>query len=129
MILYVEDNQTNQRLFQKLMSRWNIPLMICSTAEEGYEAILCHQPELIFMDVHLRSRITGLDLVKKLRTEGLETPIIVTTAFSMLASREQAMEVGCDDYLTKPYSIDELRRVIGEYIPDATLHIQVGKGH
>jgi CheY-like chemotaxis protein len=119
-VIYVEDNENNQRLMERFLSKYGMTIKCYPTAEEGFEAILEQQPELIFVDVHLKTRATGLDLVGWLRERGITTPIIVVTCFNMLADRRRALDAGCNGYLSKPYTMQELYDVVEKLAPAMT---------
>lgn len=80
------------------------------TAMDGETAYKLHQtehPDLIVLDLML-PRIGGLELCRKLRTEGVQTPILMLTARSDEADRVLGLDLGADDYVTKPFSVAEL---------------------
>lgn len=116
MIIYVEDNLNNQRLMQRMLSKRNIDCEVYDTAEDGYKAILEKNPELIFVDLHLKTRANGLDLVHWLREANIQTPIIIVTVFNMIADRKRALEEGCNDYISKPYNMEELFKIVDRYL-------------
>ena len=116
MIIYVEDNINNQRLLQKMLSKYDLEVEVADNPYDGYDLIMEHQPEMIFVDVHLKTRDTGLDLVRWLREAGVSVPIVVVTCFNMLADRERALNAGCNDYVSKPYTQADMRRVLEKHI-------------
>ena len=117
MIVYVEDNINNQRLFTRMLEKYDLQIACVDTIDLGYDLIMASEPDLIFVDVHLRTRKTGLDLIYQLRQEGLETPIIVVTAFNMLADRKRALKMGCNGHLYKPYNMQDLHKIVNQFIP------------
>src|SRR5574341_2148963 len=116
-IIYVEDNLNNQRLFARMLASYDVDIEFHDDIEKGYRAIVRQKPDLIFLDVHLKSRNSGLDLAKKLRETGITIPIVIVTAFPAPGGKKQAMEFGCDDYLGKPYSLKELCTIIDRFLP------------
>ena len=114
-IVYVEDNANNQRLLCRMLSKRNIEVELCDNAEDGYMAIHTHQPDLIFMDVHLKTKTSGLDLVRQLRHDGVNTPIILVTIFNMMADKKRALEAGCNDFLMKPFEMAQLLTLVDQY--------------
>jgi DNA-binding response OmpR family regulator len=74
----------------------------------GYEAATSGRYDLIVLDVMLPGR-DGLDIVRTLRIERLTTPVLMLTARSTEIDRVLGLELGADDYLTKPFSIPELQ--------------------
>lgn len=87
--------------------------------EKGYEVVLAHDGEtafeltqkkvfdLIVMDI-IMPKINGLDLCKKLRGVGIQTPVIMLTALSLTSDKIKGFDSGTDDYLVKPFDFEEL---------------------
>jgi DNA-binding response OmpR family regulator len=116
MIIYIEDNINNQRLVQRMLSKRNLEVEIYADPESGYEAVLEKKPQLILLDIHLKARITGVDVLRRIRAEGIDTPIVVLTAFQMLADRQHALEAGANDFLPKPFTIQQFLTVVDKYV-------------
>lgn len=116
MVIYVEDNPNNQRLMQRMLSKRDLVVDVYDNVEEAYDAIIRDKPELIFVDLHLKTRKNGMDLVHMLRESNVETPIIIVTIFNMIADRKRALEEGCNDYLSKPYAMSDLLRIVDQYL-------------
>lgn len=119
MIIYIEDNLNNQRLLKRLLSKHDIQVDTYSTTREGFQAIVQDRPQLIFVDLHLKERHNGLDIVRWVRDAGIETPIVIVTVFNMIADRKRALEQGCNDYLSKPYSASELYQIVERWYQPA----------
>ena len=80
------------------------------TATDGEGAYLVHrreQPDLIVLDLML-PRMSGLELCRKLRSEEDQVPVLILTARSEEADRVRGLDLGADDYVTKPFSVAEL---------------------
>ena len=80
------------------------------TATDGETAYVLHQneqPDLIVLDLML-PRMSGLELCRKLRTEDVQVPVLMLTARSEEADRVRGLDLGGDDYVTKPFSVPEL---------------------
>jgi DNA-binding response OmpR family regulator len=73
----------------------------------GLEQIRKHDPHLIILDLML-PRLSGYELCRKLRAEGVNTPILMLTARGEEADRVLGLDLGADDYVTKPFSVREL---------------------
>lgn len=115
-VIYVEDNANNQKLLERILSKRQIEVICFENPHEAIPAILEQKPDMLFVDIHLKARQTGLDVVKQVREAGLTMPIIVLTAFAMMADREHAQHAGCDAYLNKPYSMTDLLSVVDRFI-------------
>lgn len=105
-ILAVEDDAPVRNLIVTTLKAHNYNYL---TAENGQSAILqvtSHNPEVMLLDLGLPD-MDGVDLIKKIRTWS-EMPIIVVSARQDEADKISALDAGADDYLTKPFSVDEL---------------------
>jgi DNA-binding response OmpR family regulator len=75
--------------------------------EEGLNIVSTAKPDIILLDVML-PLMSGIDVCRTLRSKGVETPIIMLTARSQEIDKVVGLEIGADDYVTKPFSIKEL---------------------
>ncbi len=80
---------------------------IASDGQEGLDLAQASRPDLILLDVML-PKMSGLDVCRSLRSLGADMPIIMLTARSQEVDTVVGLEVGADDYVTKPFSIKEL---------------------
>ncbi len=80
---------------------------VARDGKEGLEKASHEKPDIILLDVML-PLMSGLDVCRTLRTRGIETPILMLTARSEETDKVVGLEVGADDYVTKPFSIKEL---------------------
>ncbi|SNC60512.1 two-component system, OmpR family, response regulator [Marinobacter sp. es.048] len=76
--------------------------------QQALNALLNDSFDLAILDLTL-PRVDGLDIVKKVRKQGIETPVIILTARGELDEKLQGLNAGADDYLTKPFAMAELR--------------------
>ncbi len=114
-ILYVEDNPANLSLVQRVARIGNhnvISYMNGTSALENFER---DNPDLVLMDIQLPGSLTGLDVVRRLRARGYQTPIIAVTAYAMVGDRERCLEAGCDDYMAKPLPVADLIAMFNRY--------------
>jgi len=74
---------------------------------QGYKMILSKKPDLVLLDIML-PELNGLEVCKRLRSESNQTPIIMLTAKSTETDKVVGLELGADDYVTKPFSVLEL---------------------
>jgi DNA-binding response OmpR family regulator len=127
-ILIVEDEPT---MLMGLRDNLEIEGYDVDTAEDGkigLEKILKDEHHLVLLDVML-PEISGFDVCKKARNQGIETPIILLTAKGEEIDKVLGLELGADDYITKPFSLRELlarikailRRAAKESKPDSPL--------
>ena len=106
MVLVVEDDKLIQNLMTTTLSIHNYRYLTASNASDALLQITSHNPDVIFLDLGLPD-MDGVDLIRKIRTWSV-TPIIVISARSEDTDKIEALDAGADDYLTKPFSVDEL---------------------
>lgn len=90
----------------------------CSFSELGQEAInsfIRESPDLILMDIRMPV-MDGIQATEKIRTISLTVPIIAVTAYAFYTEQQQAIQVGCNAVISKPYSLERLRETIESYI-------------
>ena len=80
---------------------------VARDGKEGLAKASTEKPDIILLDVMLPV-MSGIDVCRTLRTRGIETPILMLTARSQETDKVVGLEVGADDYVTKPFSIKEL---------------------
>jgi DNA-binding response OmpR family regulator len=107
-ILLVDDEQPIQTLLSFPLQRDGYEVVV---AADGREALLRYDeqpPDLVVLDVML-PRMDGLEVCKRLRAKGSTVPIIMLTARSEEIDKVLGLELGADDYITKPFSMREFR--------------------
>ena len=106
LILIVEDDAPIRNLITTTLKAHEYKYL---TAQNGENAIMqasSHNPDIVLLDLGLPD-IDGIEVIKKIRTWS-ETPIIVISARSEDNDKIEALDAGADDYLTKPFSVEEL---------------------
>ncbi len=106
-ILLVEDEIFLANLTIKQLKKQNISVDSTYDGLLAYEMIAENSYDLIILDIMLPG-MNGLDLLAKLRGEGNSVPVIMTSALSQIEDKIKALELGADDYMTKPYDAFEL---------------------
>ncbi len=104
-ILIVEDDPTMQRVLRDNFEFSGYVVRTASDGRKGLDAALNWKPDLILLDIML-PEINGFDLCRRLRKDGLAIPIIMLTAKNQESDIVLGLNVGADDYVTKPFSID-----------------------
>ncbi|MBD2017559.1 response regulator [Microcoleus sp. FACHB-53] len=108
-ILLVEDNEMNRDMLSRRLQRKGHEVLIALDGIQGIELAQAQQPDLILMDMSLPV-MDGWQATQQLKaapeTRGI--PIIALTAHAMAGDREKCLEVGCDDYDTKPVEFSRL---------------------
>ena len=106
-LLLVEDNVQLNKALSTLLKRNSY---LVDSASDGEEALLClkeYQYDVIILDIML-PKIDGLEVLRRVRRNNIQTPIILLTARSTIEDKIIGLDLGADDYLPKPFSTDEL---------------------
>ena len=108
-ILLVEDNDMNRDMLSRRLVRNGYEVFIAVDGLQGADMALSKRPDLILMDMSLPV-IDGWEATRRIKANDAtrHIPVIALTAHAMAGDREKAMEVGCDDYDTKPVEISRL---------------------
>ncbi len=115
-VLVAEDSKSNKILVEKILQLYGLEVVTVDNGKEAMEKTLQASFDLILMDIQMPG-LNGLEATKKLREEGITTPIVALTAYAMPKDRANCIAAGCDDYISKPIDQDELRRVLSKYVP------------
>lgn len=105
-VLIIDDELAIQRLLQTSLEARGYRVFTAATGYTGVVAAADHQPDLIILDLGLPD-IDGIHVLKELR-EWSQTPVVVLTVRSDEQQKIDALDLGADDYLTKPFSTGEL---------------------
>ncbi|MDV6377558.1 response regulator transcription factor [Sporosarcina sp. GW1-11] len=106
-ILIVEDEQSIQKLLKFTLEQANYLTVLASDGEQAIQLVLDETPDLIILDLML-PKIDGIEVCKMLRKQDIETPIIMLTAKGEEMDKIIGLEMGADDYMTKPFSPREV---------------------
>ncbi len=105
-LLVVEDDKAVRNLITTTLQTQGYAFQTADTGEGAILAAVSYQPDVIILDLGLPD-MDGVEIIKKVRT-WTNHPIIVVSARSEDSDKIEALDAGADDYLTKPFSVDEL---------------------
>jgi DNA-binding response OmpR family regulator len=106
-VLAIEDDPAILRGLSDNLSFEGYEVITAMDGETGYNLQRERKPDLIVLDLML-PRMSGFEFCRKLRGEGIQTPILMLTARSEEPDRVLGLDLGADDYVTKPFSVREL---------------------
>lgn len=106
-ILVVDDESSIATLLQYNLEQAGFIVETASDGQEGYDAVLEKKPDLIILDLML-PKMDGMEVCKALRLQKINTPIIMLTAKDDEFDKVLGLELGADDYMTKPFSPREV---------------------
>ncbi len=116
-VLLVENDQYSSdvtRMFLKKICA----IDVANTGEEAIEMAEENDYKIILMDINLGTGISGIEATKSLRSikKYRQKPIIALTAFAMQGDKEEFIQSGCNDYLSKPFTKNSLQNVVNKYL-------------
>ena len=110
-ILVVEDEKHLNRIISEAVEDEGYSVDSCYNGLEALEYLECADYDVIILDI-MMPKMNGLELVRRLRSEGNNTPVLFLTARDAVADRVEGLESGGDYYLTKPFDFQELMAVV-----------------
>ncbi|MDO8419482.1 MAG: response regulator transcription factor [Rubrivivax sp.] len=125
-LLLIEDNTAMQTTLQRSFERRGMQVVLCGDGARALDRWQASVPDVVVLDLSLPGR-DGLSVLAAARAEGLDTPVLILTARGTVGDRILGLNTGADDYLPKPFDLDELearvralaRRGTGARTPDA----------
>src|SRR5260221_2967890 len=106
-ILVVDDEPRIQRILRRNLTVSGYDVLSAENGEQALEMVRVHQPDLILLDLWLPGEIDGISVCMQVR-QGSQVPIIILSARTDEKQKVQALDLGADDYLTKPFNSEEL---------------------
>ncbi|MDY6910781.1 MAG: response regulator [Chloroflexota bacterium] len=110
-ILVVDDDPSIIKLLGANLKARDFDVVTAEDGESGFRAIEQTLPDLVVLD-YMMPKMTGLDVVKQVRGMGNNVPIIILTARCTASEKEILIEHGVDDYMTKPFIIEDMMKRI-----------------
>ncbi|MDM0112600.1 response regulator transcription factor [Variovorax sp. J22R133] len=106
-LLLVEDDPTMQATLQRTLGRRMIDVRVCGDGALAVEQWRALEPDVVALDLSLPN-LDGLQVLAQARAAGLATPVLLLTARGTVGDRIVGLNAGADDYLPKPFDLDEL---------------------
>ncbi|MEP7298919.1 MAG: response regulator transcription factor [Burkholderiales bacterium] len=106
-LLLVEDNLAMQTTLQRSFQRRGIQVVTCDDGARALDRWRASVPDVVVLDLNLPG-LDGLQVLAAARADGLATPVLILTARGAVGDRILGLNTGADDYLPKPFDLDEL---------------------
>lgn len=106
-LLLIEDDASMQTALKRALSRREIDVTLCSDGLLALDQWVNSQADVVVLDLSLPGQ-DGLQVLAQARARGLTTPVLILTARGTVGDRVMGLNLGADDYLAKPFDLDEL---------------------
>lgn len=106
-LLLIEDNTAMQVSLQRSFERLGMQVVVCGDGRRALDRWLASVPDVVLLDLSLPG-VDGLEVLAQARAQGLTTPVLILTARGTVGDRVLGLNTGADDYLSKPFDLDEL---------------------
>ncbi|WP_442601571.1 response regulator transcription factor [Paenibacillus sp. KN14-4R] len=106
-ILVVDDDHKITAMLRRALAFEGYVVAIANNGMEGLKAMMIEEPNLLILDVMMPS-VDGLEVCRRVRESGSDLPILMLTAKDEINDRVKGLDMGADDYLVKPFALEEL---------------------
>jgi DNA-binding response OmpR family regulator len=117
-ILVVDDEPDVTAYLKSYFQQHKLEVLTASTGEEGLSLLLAHKPAIVLLDLRLGDGISGIEVLRRSLAAKTGSQIIVVTAVDDRNVASMAMGLGAADYLTKPFMLEELERIVLNRLKD-----------
>jgi CheY-like chemotaxis protein len=115
-ILIAEDEAVSRFLFEKALKKTRANLFFVKNGVEAVEMVKENlEIDVVIMDIRL-PLMDGLEATTKIKELMPEMPVIIQSAYAMQSTREEAIESGCDDFITKPIKVETLLAILHRHL-------------
>jgi CheY-like chemotaxis protein len=116
-IVVVEYDEVCYFLIQECLSSFAVEIIRCNKGLEIIELVKSNDSiALVFLDIYLKDKVSGCDLIKSLKIIKPSLPVVFQTAYVLTEIKNLCIEAGCDDFLPKPYKPDEIKNIVKKYV-------------
>ena len=106
-ILVVDDERAVRESLRRALALEGYDVDLAADGEEALESVRRAEPDALILDV-LMPGVDGLEVCRRLRRSGSKVPILMLTARDAIENRVEGLDAGADDYVTKPFALEEL---------------------
>ncbi|RYB94310.1 response regulator transcription factor [Nocardioides oleivorans] len=127
-VLVVDDDRAVRDSLRRSLEFNGYDVALAADGAEGLVAVGAQHPDVVVIDV-MMPRLDGIETTRALRAAGNDVPILVLTARDAVGDRVEGLDAGADDYLTKPFALEELlarlRALLRRVVPDPEADAEV----
>ncbi|HET6425646.1 MAG TPA: sigma-54 dependent transcriptional regulator [Planctomycetaceae bacterium] len=110
-LLVIDDETSILHAFRRAFSRPDLQLLTATTGQEGFDAVVQHQPDVVLLDINLPDA-SGLDVFRRIHEHDARIPVIFITGHGTTETAIEAMKLGAFDYLLKPLELAPLEALV-----------------
>jgi len=123
-ICVVEDNDLNVIYISRLLEKWKLDYHVCNNGLEACEYLANNEVDIILMDLQMpiMDGFEATKEIRKLEGDNSKVPIVALTASTFLSKKQAAEDVGMTDFLSKPFTQDQLSQLLDKYLPSHSNH-------
>src|SRR6266705_1452489 len=123
-VLVVDDEPDIARILADRLQTMGLDVQVAYDGEEALLSIQQNPPGLVFLDIQM-PKLNGIEVLKRVRKEWQDLPVIIMTAYGTIAGAVEAMKEGATDFVTKPFDIDHVKIVIDRALAQRGLKHEV----
>ncbi|MCX6353645.1 MAG: sigma-54 dependent transcriptional regulator [Candidatus Aureabacteria bacterium] len=113
-ILVVDDEKNMLRLAEMMLDRIGYESCLAGNAGEALEILRKKRIDMVLTDLKMPGGMSGMDLLQEMRRRGLNTPVVIMTAFGTVKGAVEAMKQGASDFVLKPFDVDSIEVTISK---------------
>src|SRR5436853_4158349 len=123
-VLVVDDEPDIARILADRLQTMGLDVQVAHDGEEALVSIQQNPPGIVFLDIQM-PKLNGIEVLKRVRKEWQDLPVIIMTAYGTIAGAVEAMKEGATDFVTKPFDIDHVKIVIDRALAQRGLKHEV----
>lgn len=124
-VLLLDDDELIVSMLARLLGKEGYVTHTLYSAANAIEKIMSWQPDLVLLDIDLREKKTGLDLLRELKGEGADFPIVILTSDDSREAAIKALRYGAADYQNKPFNFEEIKIVIKQLLTNTRMRDEI----
>ncbi len=114
-ILVVDDEPEFCRLFANILTEMGYEVSTATGGRQGLAKIRDDPPDILFLDIKM-PQMDGLECLRRIRKIKRKFVVVVMTGYGDIQSAREAMQLGAHEYISKPFDLDELKRLVNELV-------------
>src|SRR5262249_43049588 len=122
-VLLIEDDPATAQYIELALNAANFSVYLTELGQEGADLGKLYDYDIILLDLNLPD-VSGLDVLRVLRLSKVKTPVLILSGISDIDEKVNALGLGADDYMTKPFHRDELLARINSIVRRSKEHVQ-----